>query len=260
MKADLRTLQAQLYMAGPAGNDVRALLLDPKFTWMGGLNSGENLGINRATANLKSWNSYSQREESAIRSTEVYDFATFNGLTWVATNQGLLSYQEKGNQWTRYGVSKNLQSDEIRALAATDSELWIGTTRGLTVMTLPTHEIWRISNEGIELSGVLDLAICNDTIYAGTANGWFKGRLKERKLSYAKLDPGLLAAPVPEISVFESELWTSTSQGVMVYDSKTGQTKSWIAGTWLGGATPELYFSGQGFCLGGHNGERLLSL
>jgi ligand-binding sensor domain-containing protein len=105
-------------------------------------------------------------------------------------------------------------------------------------MTLPTHEIWRISNAGIELSGVLDLAVCNDTIYAGTPNGWFKGALKDRALTYCALDPGLLAAAVPDISVNGTEVWTVTKQGVMVYNSKDGSSKSWLAQTWLNNATP----------------------
>jgi ligand-binding sensor domain-containing protein len=247
IKADLRTQQAKHFTLGTAGNDLRALLVDRNAVWMGGSNTGENQGFTRSSGTLKSWQSYATRDDSRIRSTEVYDFARFDGRIWIATNEGLLSYQEKGERWERFGVSKNLHSEEIRALVSADSELWIGTTRGLAVMTLPTHEIWRIPNEGIELSGVLDLAISVDTIYASTSAGWFKGRTKERLLTYAPLDPGLLAAAVPEISVLDSEVWAITSQGVMVYDNKTGNSKSWFAATWLNGATPSCILASNQF-------------
>jgi hypothetical protein len=238
LRGDLRSTRAMLYMAGPAGNDVHALLVDGGTYWMGGFNSGERRGISRASRDLFSWNSFETRDDHQIRSTNTFDFAAWNGGTWIATDDGLLTFNNREQNWRRYGVNDNLHSDQVRALAATDSELWIGTARGLAVMTSPGREIWRVTNPGIELNGVTKLALSGDTLYVATPSGLFKGRLEDRAFSYMPLDPGMLNAPVLDISVSDSGIWLITAEGVMRYNPVQGETKSWYAIDWLARSEP----------------------
>ncbi len=238
MNGDLRTTRASLYMAGPAGNDIRALLVGESDYWMGGLGNGERKGITRAAHDFFSWNSFEVRDDRAIRSTNALDFATWNGGIWIATDEGLLSYNKREQSWRRYGVNDNLFSDQVQALAATDSELWIGTSRGLAVMTSPGREIWRVTNPGIELNGVTKLAVVGDTLYVATPSGLFKGHVRDRAFSYMPLDPGLLNAPVLDLSVSGTEVWLVTTEGVMRYDPLQGQSESWYAVDWLARSEP----------------------
>jgi hypothetical protein len=238
LEADLRTHFTRFYRAGPAGNDVRALWVGRDDVWLGGFNSGDRLGITRADAGLKSWRFYERRDNSRLRSTDVFDITLWNDAAWFATDEGLLALEKKGEEWKLFTVSQALQSDQIRALAPADSELWIGNSRGLCVMTQPGREIWRADNGGIELGGVTDLALCGDTLYVGTAGGLFKGSVRERLFSFMPLDPGLLNAPVAEISVNKSEIWLATAEGVQVYDQTSGKSKSWYANVWLNSAEP----------------------
>ena len=238
MVADLRTTRAELYQAGPAGNDIRAILPIGEGYWMGGYNSGERTGLSRASRDLFDWELFGTRDDRQIRSTNTLDFATWNGGTWAATDDGLITFNNRDKRWRRFDIGDNLFSDQVRALAATDSELWIGTSRGLTVMTLPGQEIWRIANPGIELNGVTKLAILADSIYAATPSGLFKGHLSDRSLRYVDLDPGLLNAPVLDLSITGNEVWLVTSEGVMRYDAANGESKSWYAVDWLGGNEP----------------------
>jgi ligand-binding sensor domain-containing protein len=106
------------------------------------------------------------------------------------------------------------------------------------VMTLPGHEITRADNGGIVLNGVTDLALCQDTLYIGTPGGLFKGSVRARRFAFMPLDPGLLNAPILEISVRGSQVWLATAEGIQVYDQATGQSKSWYANAWLNNAEP----------------------
>jgi frataxin-like iron-binding protein CyaY len=238
MRADLRTSRVELNMLGPAGNDIRSLQVSDDAVWMGGFNSGERTGISRASRDLLAWNSFETRDNSRLRSTSVYDFADWNGGIWIATDDGLSSFNKKKAEWTRFGTGQNLQDDKVRALAATDSELWIGNARGLAVMTLPGQEIWTMSVPGIELNGVTKLAFFKDTLFVATPSGLFKGKVGKREFDYMELDPKLLNAPVLDISVSGSEVWLVTTEGVMRYEPLKGASKSWYAGDWLQGAEP----------------------
>jgi ligand-binding sensor domain-containing protein len=248
MRADLRSGVADFYSAGPAGNDVHSLLVGKDEIWIAGFNSGDRKGISRASSDLRRWRFWEMLDDIRIRSTDVNDIAAWAGRVYFATEEGLLAYQEKeGGLWSRFTVSENLQSDQIRALAAADSELWIGNSRGLCFMTLPSREIWRVENSGIELAGVTDLAVCGDTVYVATPQGLFKGDSRSRRFAFAPLDPGLLNAPVLELSVCGSEVWLATAEGIQVYDQAAGKSRSWLANVWLGQAEPSCILAADKF-------------
>lgn len=237
LHSDLRTLRGVFYQAGPAGNDIRSILVEEDGFWFGGLNNLDRTGISHANSDLITWDYVEQRDDSRIRTTDTFDMVGWQGALWFATNDGLLSYEEKKREWRRFDVQSNLYANEVRALATADSELWIGTVRGLLVMT-PGREIWRITNSSIELSGVTELAISGDTVYVGTPNGLFKGSIHTREFTFGGLDPGLLNAPIGEIATFENEVWITTPDGVMRYLTNSGESKSWLAQDWLGSHEP----------------------
>jgi hypothetical protein len=247
MQADLTVNSIRFYRAGPAGNDIRALHVERDEIWMGGFNTGDRTGITRAEPDLKSWQFYEPRDNSRIRSTEVFDITFWDGDTWFATEEGLLAYQKKGAEWKLFTVSQNLQSDQIRALQPADSELWIGNSRGLCFMTQVGREIWRAENGGIELGGVTDLALCGDTLYVGTGAGLFKGNVHNRRFAFSPLDPGLLNAAIAEISTYGTEVWLVTAEGVQVYNQANGQSKSWYADVWLEKAEPACICAADSF-------------
>jgi ligand-binding sensor domain-containing protein len=243
---DLRGGRPDFYQAGPGGNDVRAILVDHDNVWLGGLNSGDRIGITRASPNLKNWQTYETRDNSRIRSTDAVDIASWNGDTWFATDEGLLAFKSKDQSWKLYNINQHLQSDQVTSLAPSDSELWIGTTDGLAVMTLPNRDVYRINNQGAILTDVTRLALCRDTLYVGTSLGLFKGAIKDRHFSYTNLDPSIVNAAVTDISVIASEVWVATANGVLVYDQEDGKSKSFVL-TWTGGYVPTTIHAGSQF-------------
>ncbi len=236
-KGDIRSLFAEMFEFGPAGNDIRALLVQKKDIWLGGDNEAPLLGITRCSRNRQTWQHYEPRAEREILSTIVYDFETAGDRTWIATEEGLLSFKKK-KQWRRFGLEDGLWSNRIRALAANDTQLWVGTDRGLNLLTLPGMTIWRQENTSLRHLGILRLRLHGDTLYIGTPNGLFRGSIVDRVFEHIPLDPGLLTAPIRDISVVGKEVWTATRQGVQVYNSASGESRSWLSITYLRGEEP----------------------
>jgi hypothetical protein len=243
---DLRGGQPQFYAPGLAGNDVRAIFIGKHDLWFGGINSGGRKGITHASDDFQNWKLFETRDNSRIRSTDVLDIAEWNGDYWFATDDGLLDYQDKDQSWRLYNVNEHLQSDQIVALAASDSELWIGTTDGLAVMTLPDRMIFRINNQAALLTQITRLALCGDTLYVGTALGLYKGATKDRAFAFSNLDPSIVNALVTDISVIKSEIWIATQAGIEMYDQATGQSKSFVL-SWLGGNYPTTIYAASTF-------------
>jgi len=243
---DLRGGRAEFYQAGPAGNDVRAILVNRDDVWMGGANSGDRLGISHASADLKDWQSFETRMNSRIRSTTLFDIANWDGDTWFATDDGLLVYHSKDESWKSYGLNQHLQSDRVLSLAASDSELWIGTEDGLSVMTRPGRDIFRMADAGPIITDITHLALCGDTLYVGTQLGLYEGRAKDRRFAYSTLDPTIVSSSVTDIAVLQTQVWITTSSGIVTYDQSTGTQKSFLL-TWLGGKPPTTIYPGNHF-------------
>jgi ligand-binding sensor domain-containing protein len=254
-EADIRSLFTEMFAFGLAGNHVQALLLSARDIWIGGDNEAPLMGITRSSRDLRRWQVYEPRAERQILSTIVYDFAETDESVWVATEEGLLQFDKKKANWHRFGVRDGLWSDRIRALAANNSQLWVGTDRGLNLISLPGMTVWRHEHTTLRDVGVLRLRLLADTLYIGTPNGLFRGSVVNREFSYFPLDPGLMAAPVRDISVVGDEVWAVTRQGVQVYNSATGQTRSWLADLYLGGDSPTcILASRQAVWVGTGNG------
>lgn len=237
LRGDLRAGRVELYGQGPAGNDIRALAV-AKDLWMGGLESGDNRGITHASADLGTWRFYEPRDNSRIRSTETFDIARFSGSVWFATQEGLLEFQEKAQRWRLFTVGEGLPSNEIRALAASDSVLWIGTASGLCALSKGESKVTRVPIPQTGLTGVLDLLLVGPTLYVSTTFGFYQTDVHTRVFAPAPLDPALLNAPVLDMAVSPTEVWAATAEGIQRINTATGELKAWPGTDWMAGALP----------------------
>ncbi|RQV99949.1 hypothetical protein EH220_00830 [bacterium] len=232
LKVNLMNTSSELIMQGPAGNDIRTILVTEDAIWMGGANNGDGLGISRADRSYKSWSFIENRDSQRIRTTEVNEIAEWQNLLWFATEDGLLSYDKK-NKWGLYVVQDNLYHNRVTALEPVGDELWIGTEDGLCVMNAEIFRIDRIPQDGLEMYGVTDIVACGDSIYVGSPVGLFAAAKGSRAFVFGSLDPGLIAEEVSDISVFENEHWLVTERGVMKYDHTRRKSDSWLATVWM---------------------------
>ena len=78
------------------------------------------------------WSQYSS--ETGLPSNTVWDIEFDNAdRAWVATGEGLVVID--GDNWITYTTNDGLLHNEVRALALTDSCVWVGTWRGLSRLT-----------------------------------------------------------------------------------------------------------------------------
>lgn len=237
LKTDLRTLRSDQLLAGPAGNDIRALLFLDHEMWMGGANDAEFMGISIFEGYGTGWRFYERRDDSQIRSTQIEDLAFVGDRVWLASADGLLSYLPRKNLWKRYDVQDNLPAQQVTSLAVNGTDLWIGTQDGLAVMDTRSNEITRITAERFYLNGVLELAIQDSFVFVGTEGGLTQVHSRTHEVTPVALDPGLINNPVLGISVYGPNLWLVTSQGLM-RRSKSGETKSWLTNVHMKSAIP----------------------
>jgi len=237
LKVDLRTQRTDQLLAGPAGNNIRALLFLDHELWMGGANNDEYMGISVFEGYGTGWRFYERRTDSQIRSTQIEELAFAGDKVWLASADGLLSYFPKKKLWKRYDVQDNLHAQQITALAADGGRLWIGTVDGLSVMEITSETITRIPAEGFTLSGIHDLALIDSVLYVGTEGGLTQVNTRTHEAMKLPLDPGLINSDVFDLAVYGKTLWLVTAQGLM-RRTADGATSSWLSGVHMKSALP----------------------
>ncbi|MBK6764883.1 MAG: hypothetical protein IPG71_00865 [bacterium] len=237
LKVDLRSQRSDQLLAGPAGNDIRALLFLERELWMGGANDEEYMGISVFEGYGTGWRFYERRDDSQIRSTQIEDLAFAGEQVWLATADGLLSYFPRKKLWKRYDVQDNLQAQQITALASQGNRLWIGTVDGLSVMQVDVGSITQIPADGFALSGVRDIALLDSFLYVGTEGGLTQVNSRTHEVTRLPLDPGLVNTAVLGLSAYGHDLWLVTAQGLMRW-AGSGETTSWLAAVHMKSALP----------------------
>ncbi|MBL0062350.1 MAG: hypothetical protein IPP40_12915 [bacterium] len=232
LRTELRGLRGIQELAGPAGNDIRALVLLDNEMWAAGANEGDFMGISVMEDYGDNWRFIEKRDNQQIRSTRVEDMDFVGERVWLASADGLLSYLPRKKIWKRYDVQDNLPSQQVTALAGLRDELWIGTNDGLAVMDTKSNGITRIPNTTFELQGITELLADDSVIWVGTGLGLFQVQVRSHEISQIPMDNGMLVGQVTGLAKFGSTLWVSSPNGIM-RRTASGESKSWLADTWM---------------------------
>jgi len=59
-------------------------------------------------------------------------FAGSGNFVWIGTPTGLLRYNTKTDQWTRFTTRDGLMANEVTSVAVDDRSIWVGTTSGIS--------------------------------------------------------------------------------------------------------------------------------
>jgi ligand-binding sensor domain-containing protein len=89
------------------------------------------------------------------------------GALWIATGGGVLRVDPDRGRTRRFTLGDGLPSEDVRALAPAPDGVWIGTTRGLAVITADN----RVVRIGSFAQPVLSLLAVRETLWVGSVAG-----------------------------------------------------------------------------------------
>lgn len=89
------------------------------------------------------------------------------GALWLATDAGVFRVDPASGRTRQFTLGDGLPSEDVRALAPAPDGVWVGTARGLAVITSGDH----VERLGAAVQSVLSLLAVGDTLWVGTAAG-----------------------------------------------------------------------------------------
>lgn len=157
------------------GSGADALALGPDGVWaattpgrgLGAGLTGAKAGVTWLPDELTATTAVEPQAGSGFGAAPVYRLLAAGNQLWIATGAGLYAIDPQSGRTRRWTSSDGLPSDDVRALAAAPDGIWVGTTRGLAVVTAGDR-IVRLADNGVAVSS---LVAVRDTLWVGSAAG-----------------------------------------------------------------------------------------
>jgi ligand-binding sensor domain-containing protein len=223
-RASLRTGRLEMFSYGLLSENVTALAVDGNDIWIGGVQPWDtDAGITRAGPGLQSWDHFEARHTDGFRSGDVTAFARLGEDLWVGTLYGLSRYDEDQDDWITLTTFEGLADDWVTDVAPDRDALWVGTSRGASVVTLRGDSVVVASIPIIGRQKVHDIEAGPEFIWFGTDNGVYAlDKPLDRWLKFTSPD-GTIDRTVTAISVFDDEVWFATTVGLTLYQRGSEQ-------------------------------------
>jgi hypothetical protein len=168
-----------------------------------------------------------------LTTVDIRAIARVDGTAWLATAQGLYSFDPVTNASQRYGAATGAPSDTLTSIrAASDGVLWVGSSNGLGryVPSSHTWTVWRAGDApapGLVSNDVRDLVVARskigsdtrDIVWVATAAG--VSRLDPTLPSFTSFtqEDGLPSNSVRTITLIRGDTKVfATDSGAVTYD------------------------------------------
>jgi hypothetical protein len=190
-------------------NDVLAINFDgTRYIWIGGAGGW----VNVYDINTHQWQTIADIANSTESTHKGIQSFSFKGDTvFIVTEFGVSIF--RSSRWEFGDTYQNLGfiSPQVSSMALQQNRIWIGTDKGLTTSILGSSA-WTqyISFPGILSSAVTALAVFNDALVVGTANGAAYFALND---TTPKAIPLLNSIPIIDLRVINGKLYVLSSSG-----------------------------------------------
>jgi len=164
---------------------------------------------------------------------------------WITTQRGANRYDKTAGIWDRYSQQNGLPTNNLTAVAADGSDVWLSTNKGLCRYTRMSDDpnAWITYTSMIEIrpmvfsqeyasslvsNKIRAIAAEKDYIWAGTERGvsrYDKGQ--DTWQTFTQAD-GLVDDKVGCIAADENNVWFGTAKGVTKFSKKT---RDWVTFT-----------------------------
>jgi len=168
---------------------------------------------------------------------------------WVATNAGVYRVTTNGDgDFRRFDLGSGIASEDVYCLAPAPDGLWVGTSRGLSVISADE----RVTSFGTGATAILSLLQVRESLWVGSAAGLGLLAPGDRTPHLVDADPAL-RAPIVALSQIGDTVVAATTDQLAWRDPVSGQWTLLRPGTAVGGITV-LAADRDGVWVGGSTG------
>ena len=152
--------------------DVSALIINEGNMWIGSNDYIHSKGISKLNFDNMSSTFFSYEETINMTPTSVFCLNYYDNELWAGGESNILYYNDKDNFWRTLGENKGVPDGRVLDIEIDETNLWIGTSKGIGRMERSTLSPDPIGIEKIfnDIS-IYDIEKIDDQIWIGTSRG-----------------------------------------------------------------------------------------
>ncbi|MEJ2052413.1 MAG: hypothetical protein P8X42_00720 [Calditrichaceae bacterium] len=218
-EASLDDYFLNLYQKSISNIQPRDLYFDNNKIWIAGLNTGNGIGgINFWDYDADKWQYYEARFNFGIDNDNCYAINGNNRYIFYGSEEGLIRFDKKNNQWKTFTTVDGLESNKINHLYFSGKKLFIGTDEGFNWMNSDLDTIEESEDTTLDNVPVNKITALNNTIYMATHNGIYTYNPKNDKVAFKSTRSAALDLYISAINIQNDTLWVAGEYGIMNYD------------------------------------------
>jgi hypothetical protein len=176
-------------------------------------------GVSIHNRDLDAWSALYPENAAWITLDDVRDVVVDSVQIWLATDQGLQSLDARHGVWRSYGEHDGLPHADVRSIALTTDDVWIGTSFGVARLDRATNEIHDVSHGNWAQRSINDIAVQDSTVWLATDAGVYTSNDSGTTWVRFGEKHSMLPARIAAIEVVGSKVWLVSRLGVLGYDT-----------------------------------------
>ncbi len=173
-----------------------------------------NVGIYETTDHGKNWDIIVDRVFGEGYAGIINDFASNSSGFFVAASQGFYRKLDTDPHWTYEGM--DLDESNVTNVAASETAIFVSTGSNTIFYSISDGDQWHPIMSGLPSATVLDLAYCNNYVYAALANGLgiYKYDFFSNDSIWVEANNGLGNLYVNALYVDNNSIYAATNNGL----------------------------------------------
>jgi ligand-binding sensor domain-containing protein len=215
-RADLTINDLVIMPQGPYDDDVADIAVDGDEFWFLGGGDGFPGTITYYDRGNAKWEYFDPRKHHGIISDQFYTVTCDSRAVWIGTELGLVRMDRKSLNFKSYSTLDGIAGERVTALLPIKNNLLIGTDRGVSVMDFVRDTLYEANSDLSRQCTIFDFAVRDTVVYAATDLGILLLPWGGHTWGRLLLDSPYLRAPVYDIQVVDSLLFSVGDDGVVI--------------------------------------------
>ncbi len=234
--ANERNLSLEVIQAGPAGSDVKTIVIaSDGVMWIGGDNNKNSEGISQFDRKSNRWKRYGWTLTTGLKSHRVWDAVFYKDFLYFATDMGLSVCRLTDFTFRTYDRFDGLNGTSLRALAITSGFLYVGGDYGVNRLTLPSGPIFKSGSKKVDDMKSAQMVSDGDTVWVAGMQGLYRGE-PDGRWNYMGGEQVIGDEPARAVCITPNRLFIGGARGVRFLDRATGKWSAIPAQAYLSGA------------------------
>ncbi|MBN2000366.1 hypothetical protein JW935_22640 [candidate division KSB1 bacterium] len=226
-RGNINTMRLDLLEYGLWQDQVTAIAkVDDNF-WLGGIRHSDSSAVTRWDIPDGIPNYFERMQITGFGNADVTAIMPDGDIIWFGTENGLVRYHCRRDNWRTFSAADNLVDDYIYDVAADDKYIWVATAAGVSVVVKSTVgtdslKIKHIEYRDLRNIAVFDLDIQDFLVWMATEWGIYVYNTQKKQGGFYKtagggpVDPSTFA-----VSCYDQEVWFGTDEGIFAYNRET---------------------------------------